>query len=93
MALYRRAYQSGKGTVHVTGMPEQTLRQKSRAAWHLRVASNVGVSTWQMLCAALEPEENVRVTKLFTKALTLGKNVEALRWSAKVALARARTSD
>jgi glycosyltransferase involved in cell wall biosynthesis len=88
MALYRRAYQSGRGTVHVTGMPDASLLKKSRAAWHLRIMSNVGVSAWQMLGAALEPEENVRVTKLFAKALTLGKNVEALCWSANVALGR-----
>jgi hypothetical protein len=93
MALYRRAYQSGRGTVHVTGMPEATLLKRSRAAWHLRVASNVAVSAWQLLGTALEPEENVRVTKLFAKALTLGKNFEALCWSAKVALGRGPGSD
>lgn len=92
LALYRRAYQSGRGTVHVTGMPEKTLLKSSRTAWHLRVASNVGVSAWQLLGAALEPEENVRVTKLFARALTLGKNVEALCWSARVALGRGPAS-
>ena len=39
-----------------------------------------------MLGAALEPEEALRVTRLFGKALTLGKNFEALCWSVKVAL-------
>jgi len=86
LALYRRAYQYGRGEVHVTSMPEASLLERSRAAWHLRIVSNVGVSAWQMLGAALEPEEAVRVTKLFAKALTLGKNFEALCWSVKVAL-------
>jgi glycosyltransferase involved in cell wall biosynthesis len=93
LALYRRAYQYGRGEVHVTDMPEATLLQKSRAGWHLRITSNVAVSAWQMIGAALEPEENVRVTKLFAKALTLGKNFEALCWSAKVALGRGPGSD
>jgi hypothetical protein len=88
LALYRRAYQCGRGTVHVSGMPEEPLRNRSRAAWHLRVLSNVGVSSWQLLGAVLEPEENVRVTKVFARAFTLGKNVEALCWSASVALGR-----
>jgi glycosyltransferase involved in cell wall biosynthesis len=92
IALYRRAYQSGRGTVHVTGMPETTLLERSRIAWNLRVMSNVGVSVWQLLGAALEPEESVRVTKLFARALTLGKNFEALCWSAKVALGRGPAS-
>jgi glycosyltransferase involved in cell wall biosynthesis len=88
LALYRRGYQHGRGTLHLGCMPEPNLLKKSRAAWHLRIVSNVGVSAWQMLGAALEPEENVRVTKLFAKALTLGKNIEALCWSAKSALGR-----
>jgi glycosyltransferase involved in cell wall biosynthesis len=88
LALYRRAYQYGRGAVHVTSMPEATLLKRSRIAWHLRIASNVGVSAWQLLCAALDPEENARATKLFAKAMTLGKNFEALCWSANVALGR-----
>lgn len=93
LALYRRAYQCGRGAVHVTGMPEGALLKRSRAGWHLRVLSNVGVSTWQLLGAALEPEESVRVTKAFAKALTLGKNIEALCWSARVALGRGPGAD
>jgi hypothetical protein len=93
LALYRRAYQYGRGEVHVTDMPEASLLRKSRAGWQLRIVSNVAVSAWQMLGAALEPEENVRVTRLFAKALTLGKNVEALCWSAKVALGRGAGAD
>jgi glycosyltransferase involved in cell wall biosynthesis len=93
LALCRRAYQYGRGEISVTQIPEATLLKKSRAAWHLRVATNVAVSSWQLLGAALEPEENVRVTKLFAKALTLGRNFEALCWSANVALGRGPGSD
>jgi glycosyltransferase involved in cell wall biosynthesis len=88
LALCRRAYQYGRGEVHVTQMPEATLLRTSRAAWYSRVVSNVAVSTWQLLGAALEPEENVRVTRMFARAITLGRNFEALCSSAKVALSR-----
>lgn len=80
-AIYRRAYQSGRGTVHVTGMPEAGLLKKSPAAWRLRIASNVGVSACQLLGAALEPDEKLRFSKMFSRTFTLSKNVEALRWS------------
>lgn len=85
-ALYRRAFQSGKGTVHVTGMPEAKLLKRSRAAWHLRIASNIGVGACQLLGAALESDEKLRFTKIFARTFTLSKNVEALRWAARVAI-------
>jgi glycosyltransferase involved in cell wall biosynthesis len=85
-ALYRRAFQSGKGTVRVAGVPEAALLKKSRTAWQLRIASNVGVAAWQVLGAALEPDEKLRFTKLFGRIYTLSKNVEALRWAARDAL-------
>lgn len=87
-AVYRRAYQSGRGTVHVSGMPEGALRERSPAAWHLRVASNVGVAAWQILGAALEPDERLRFNKLFARTFTLSKNLEALRWSVRNTLGR-----
>jgi GT2 family glycosyltransferase len=85
-ALYRRAFQSGIGTVHVAGMPEAALLKRSRAAWHLRIASNVGIGAWQLLGAALEPDERLRFTKLFARTFTFSKNVEALRWATRAAL-------
>jgi GT2 family glycosyltransferase len=89
-ALFRRALQSGRGTVHVVGMPEATLLERSRAAWQLRIASNVGISAVQLLAAALEPEERLRFNKVFGRAVTFAKNLEALRWSVSTALERAR---
>lgn len=89
-ALFRRALQSGRGTVHVVGMPEAQLLEKSRAAWQLRIASNIGVSALQLLGAALEPEERLRFNKVFGRAVTFAKNLEALRWSVRDALERAR---
>lgn len=89
-AVYRRAYQSGRGTVHVTGMPEAALRERSTAAWHLRIASNVGVGAWQILRATLEPDEKLRFNKLFARTFTFSKNFEALRWSLRNALESAR---
>jgi glycosyltransferase involved in cell wall biosynthesis len=90
-ALFRRALQSGRGTVHVVGMPEAKLLEKSPAAWQLRIASNVGISALQLLAAALEPEERLRFNKVFGRAVTLAKNLEALRWFVRNALDRART--
>lgn len=87
-ALYRRAYQSGRGTVHVTGMPEAALREASPAAWSLRIASNVGVGAFQLLGAALEPDEKLRFNKLFSRTYTFSKNLEALRWAARTAFRR-----
>lgn len=89
-ALFRRAFQSGRGTVHVAGMPEAPLLQRSRSAWQLRVALNVGVSAWQLLGAALEPDEKLRFTKTFSRTYTFSKNLEALRWGTRDALARGR---
>jgi len=88
LGIYRRAYQSARGSVHVAGMPEEALLKKSRAAWHLRIASNVAVSAWQLLGAALEPEEKTRFTRLFNHTFTFSKNLEALRWAARVALGK-----
>lgn len=89
-ALFRRAMQSGRGAVHVVGMPEPLLLEKSRAAWQLRIASNVGVAALQLLAAALEPEERLRFNRVFGRAVTLAKNLEALRWSVRTTLERAR---
>lgn len=87
-AVYRRAFQSGRGTVHVTGMPEAALLERSPAAWHLRVALNLGVSACQLLGAALEPDEKLRFNKTFSGTFTFSKNLEALRWAAREALTR-----
>lgn len=87
-AIYRRAYQSGTGAVHVDGMPEHALLGKSRLAWQLRVASNVGVGACQLLGAALEPDEKLRFAKLYGRTFTFAKNLEALRWSVRSALDR-----
>lgn len=89
-ALFRRALQSGRGTVHVVGMPEAQLLEKSRASWQLRIASNIGISALQLLAAALEPEERLRFNKVFGRAVTFAKNVEALRWSMRDTLERVR---
>lgn len=86
VALYRRAYQSGRGTAHVSGMPEAKLLERSRAAWHLRVASNVAVASLQLVGAALEPDEKVRFNRLFSRTFTSAKNLEALRWAARCAV-------
>lgn len=82
-AVYRRAYQSGRGTVHVAGMPESALLERSRAGWQLRIASNVVVGALQLLTAALEPDEHLRFNRLFSSTFTLSKNLEALRWAAR----------
>jgi hypothetical protein len=89
-AVYRRAFQSGRGTVHVAGIPEAALLKRSRAAWHLRIASNVGIGVCQLLRAALEPDEKQRFTKLYNRTFTFSKNLEALRWAARVALGSVR---
>jgi hypothetical protein len=91
LAIYRRAFQNGRGNVHVEGMPERSLLERSRAAWHLRIASNLAVGGWQLLGAALEPDEKQRFSKLFNRTFTFSKNLEALSWSARGALARARS--
>jgi glycosyltransferase involved in cell wall biosynthesis len=78
-AVYRRAFQYGLGMVHTQGMPEESLRRRSRAAWQLRLASNVGVGALAVLGAALEPDENRRFARLVSGLVTLAKNVEALR--------------
>lgn len=86
-AVYRRAFQSGRGNVHVGGMPEAALLARSPMAWHLRIAANVGVSACQVLGAALEPDEKLRFTRLFSRIYTFSRNVEALRWAAQAAVA------
>lgn len=80
-ALYRRAFQSGRGTVHVSGMPEASLQQTSPVGWRARLASNVGVAALQLVGAALEPDERQRFSKLFNTTYTFSKNLEALKWA------------
>ena len=89
-AVYRRAVQSGRGTVHVEGVPESALLERSRLGWHLRIVSNVAVSALQWLGAALEPDENVRFHKLFGGAFTFSKNWEALRSAGRIVPSRLR---
>jgi GT2 family glycosyltransferase len=86
-ALLRRSYQYGCGTARVVGLPEAALLKTSRAAWLLRIASNVGVGACQLLAGALEPDEHLRFTKLFSRTNTFS-NIEALRWAAQTALSR-----
>lgn len=88
-AIYRRVFQSGRGTVYVSGMPDAALLKKSKAAWRLRVASNVGIAAWQLVAAALEPDEKLRFTRLYNRTYTFSKNLEALRWTVRAALGRA----
>lgn len=90
LAIYRRAFQNGRGNVHVLGMPEAALLDKSPAAWHLRIASNVTVGALQLLAAALEPDEKQRFSKLFNRCFTFSRNLEALRWSLGKALESSR---
>lgn len=78
-AIYWRALQYGRGSVHTDGVPEQSLRRRSRAAWRLRLASNIGVGTLGLLSAALEPDENRRFSRIVARLVTLAKNVEAFR--------------
>lgn len=92
-AIYRRAFQYGRGTVHVAGMPEESLRLKSKLAWHLRVLSNIMVGAWQLLGAALDPDEKLRFARVVARTLTLAKNLEALRWSVLVAVGLRKTGD
>jgi glycosyltransferase involved in cell wall biosynthesis len=87
-AIYRRSFQYGRGYIYSEGLPEDFLRQRSRAAWHLRLMSNVGVGALGVVRAALEPDEDLRFLKVVTGLTTLAKNVEALRASAQGTWAR-----
>lgn len=78
-AVYRRAFQYGRGWVHTEGMPEESLRRRSRVAWQLRLASNIGVGALGVLGAALDPDENRRFALIVSRLVTLSKNVEAMR--------------
>lgn len=87
-AIYRRAFQFGRGAVHVGAMPEAATRQWSLPVWHLRLASNIAMGAWQVLNAALDPDEKLRFARVVARTVTLAKNVEALRCAALDAVGR-----
>lgn len=78
-AIYRRSFQYGRGCVHTEGVPEEFLLRQSRAAWYLRLTSNIGMSSLGVLRAALEPDENRRFRRVVAELFTLARNAEALR--------------
>jgi glycosyltransferase involved in cell wall biosynthesis len=78
-AIYRRAFQYGRGFVHTEGVPESSLLETSEVAWRLRVVSNVAIGAMGIALASLEPDEDRRFAQLVARLFTLAKNVEALR--------------
>lgn len=78
-AVYRRAFQLGRGSIYTHWLPEEPELARSIARWLLRRARSLAKSIFQLPLSAVRLDESQRVLGIVNALVTTGVEVEALR--------------
>jgi len=78
-AICKRAYQTGRGYLHIRGLPQRNLLNQHRAVWHLYRMGAIIWNALKVLSAMTFSSKGQRLPKCAKKILYLGYQIEAMR--------------
>jgi glycosyltransferase involved in cell wall biosynthesis len=90
MALYRRAFQLGAGSVYTRLPPAAGPAERSRTAWRIKQAGKIAKRLALLPMVAASFDENDRVLKIVHQVRMLGREVETLRYRSEIASAESQ---
>jgi hypothetical protein len=80
LAVYRRAFQLGAGSVYTRWKPEQAAEKRANLGWRLHQAWRAARSACQLPVAAVTLNENERVLGILYHLAKLGREIELVRY-------------